>query len=277
MASAMTTKFPRTVLATSDPETLAAEILRALKYRVGKDPTVATPYDWLTRPSWSCATASSTTGWSSTQEAYDRREKRVYYLSLEFLIGRLMRDALSNHRADRRHARGAEVARRRPRRDRRPRAGRGARQWRPRPAGRLLHGIAWRRSTSRPMATASATCNGMFRQEISRRLAGRTAGDLAGARQSLGIRAPRERLRGRLRRHGRVDHDANGGAERYVWKPAERVLAVAFDTPIVGWRGKRVNTLRLWTAHADRSDPARRLQRRRPYRRAAPRATGPKR
>ncbi len=32
------------------------------------------------------------------------------------------------------------------------------------------------------------------------------------------------------------------------WKPAERVIATAFDTPIVGWRAKRVNTLRLWSA-----------------------------
>jgi len=35
---------------------------------------------------------------------------------------------------------------------------------------------------------------------------------------------------------------------RYVWKPAERVIATAFDTPVVGWRGQRVNTLRLWSA-----------------------------
>jgi starch phosphorylase len=34
------------------------------------------------------------------------------------------------------------------------------------------------------------------------------------------------------------------------WKPAEAVEAVAVDTPVVGWRGKRVNTLRLWTARA---------------------------
>ena len=32
------------------------------------------------------------------------------------------------------------------------------------------------------------------------------------------------------------------------WSPAEAVEAVAVDTPVVGWRGKRVNTLRLWTA-----------------------------
>src|SRR5690606_26163096 len=32
----------------------------------------------------------------STKETYAGQEKRVYYLSLEFLIGRLMRDAFSN-------------------------------------------------------------------------------------------------------------------------------------------------------------------------------------
>jgi starch phosphorylase len=43
-------------------------------------------------------------------------------------------------------------------------------------------------------------------------------------------------------------HEANGAEARYVWKPAERVIATAYDTPIVGWRGARVNTLRLWSA-----------------------------
>jgi starch phosphorylase len=37
---------------------------------------------------------------------------------------------------------------------------------------------------------------------------------------------------------------------RHVWKPAETVQAVAYDTPIVGWRGRHVNTLRLWSARA---------------------------
>ena len=35
-----------------------------------------------------------------------------------------------------------------------------------------------------------------------------------------------------------------------AWHPAEQVEASAVDTPVVGWRGKRVNTLRLWTASA---------------------------
>ena len=36
----------------------------------------------------------------------------------------------------------------------------------------------------------------------------------------------------------------------HVWHPAETVEAVGYDTPIVGWRGRHVNTLRLWSARA---------------------------
>jgi starch phosphorylase len=35
-----------------------------------------------------------------------------------------------------------------------------------------------------------------------------------------------------------------------IWKPAETIEAAAFDTHIVGWRGAHVNLLRLWSARA---------------------------
>src|SRR5690606_38814473 len=96
MAGIITSKLPRQILATSDPETLAAEILRALKYRGGKDMRVATPHDWLTA-SIKVVRDRIIDEWiKSTKDTYDQQEKRVYYLSLEFLIGRLMRDAFSN-------------------------------------------------------------------------------------------------------------------------------------------------------------------------------------
>ncbi|MBV8589143.1 MAG: glycogen/starch/alpha-glucan phosphorylase, partial [Acetobacteraceae bacterium] len=41
---------------------------------------------------------------------------------------------------------------------------------------------------------------------------------------------------------------AADGSHRYRWRPAEVVEAVAHDTPVVGWRGRHVNTLRLWNA-----------------------------
>jgi starch phosphorylase len=40
------------------------------------------------------------------------------------------------------------------------------------------------------------------------------------------------------------------GVIRRHWQPAETVQAVAHDIPVVGWRGRHVNRLRLWKAEA---------------------------
>ena len=86
----------RPLLQNPDPETLASEILKALRYRGGKDVTVATPHDWLTA-SIKVVRDRIVDQWiDSTKDSYERGAKRVYYLSLEFLIGRLTRDAFSN-------------------------------------------------------------------------------------------------------------------------------------------------------------------------------------
>src|SRR5690606_25039266 len=75
---------------------LADEIIRCLKYRVGKEPSVATRHDWLTA-SIKVVRDRVVDCWiESTRRAYEKGDKRVYYLSMEFLIGRLMRDAFSN-------------------------------------------------------------------------------------------------------------------------------------------------------------------------------------
>ncbi len=49
---------------------------------------------------------------------------------------------------------------------------------------------------------------------------------------------------------GPVEHVDDRGRDRAIWHPAETVEAMAYDTPIVGWRGQHVNALRLWSAHA---------------------------
>jgi len=38
---------------------------------------------------------------------------------------------------------------------------------------------------------------------------------------------------------------------KHFWHWAEGVRAIAYDTPVVGWRGASVNTLRLWRARAE--------------------------
>src|SRR5262249_23471724 len=54
---------------------------------------------------------------------------------------------------------------------------------------------------------------------------------------------------------GSVEHIEENGRDRAIWRPAETVRAIAYDTPIVGWRDQHVNGLRLWSARA--ADPLR--------------------
>ena len=239
----------RPILENSDPETLASEILKALKYRVGKDMTVATQYDWLTA-SIQVVRDRIIDHWiESTKEAYEQQEKRVYYLSLEFLIGRLMRDAFSNlglldNMRQALSTLGVEldvIAALEPD----AALGNGG-------LGRLAACFMESMATVNIPAHGYGIryANGMFRQEIS---------------DGWQVELPETWLehgnpweferRERSFEVGFGGHvesitSAHGRLERHVWKPTDRVVAVAYDTPVVGWRGNRVNTLRLWSAMA---------------------------
>jgi len=51
---------------------------------------------------------------------------------------------------------------------------------------------------------------------------------------------------------GRVEARSEGSRERFAWVDGETVMAMAYDTPIAGYRNDFVNTLRLWSAKATR-------------------------
>lgn len=89
-------ELPQPALRSSEPDQLAVEILERLKYRIGKDPKVAKPHDWLTAAILVVRDRITDKWMDSTRQTYATGAKRVYYLSLEFLIGRLMRDAMTN-------------------------------------------------------------------------------------------------------------------------------------------------------------------------------------
>ena len=214
----------------ADPEHLAREIVERLTYRVGKDPKVAKPHDWLQAAILIARDRAIEHWMEATRETYRPRHKRVYYLSLEFLIGRLMRDAVSNlgltepMRAalklldvdfDAIAELEADAA-----------LGNGG-------LGRLAACFM------ESMATVGVPAygygiryrHGLFRQEIMRRLAGRAARDLARARQPLGVRPARERLRGRLRRPGRVPRGERRRRRATSGSRRERVIATARRHP----------------------------------------------
>ena len=53
--------------------------------------------------------------------------------------------------------------------------------------------------------------------------------------------------------YGRVDQKTNGKGERaFAWAGFETVMAMAYDTPVAGYRNTTVNNLRLWSAKSTR-------------------------
>jgi starch phosphorylase len=61
---------------------------------------------------------------------------------------------------------------------------------------------------------------------------------------------PREDLVYQVGFGGEVRVIREGGRDQYKWMSAQQVQGVAYDMPIVGYGGKTVNTLRLWSAKA---------------------------
>jgi glycogen phosphorylase len=237
----------------AEPALLAKEIVDRLTYRVGKDPKVAKPHDWLQAVVLITRDRAIEYWMNATRTTYLEHEKRVYYLSLEFLIGRLMRDAVSNLGLtgamrealkllevdyDEIAELEADAA-----------LGNGG-------LGRLAACFM------ESMATVGVPAygygiryrHGLFRQEI-------VDGNQVELPETwLEHGNPWEFDRREAAYDicfgGRVEyHEPNGAEERFIWHPAERVKATAYDTPIVGWRAARVNTLRLWKA--DPIDPIR--------------------
>ncbi|MCZ8543120.1 glycogen/starch/alpha-glucan phosphorylase [Mesorhizobium qingshengii] len=246
MTRAMTSEALPPLLENPDPKTLATEVLMALKYRVGKDTTVATQYDWLTASIKVVRDRIVDRWMQATKEAYDQQEKRVYYLSLEFLIGRLMRDAFSNlglmdNMRDALSSLGVDldvIAALEPD----AALGNGG-------LGRLAACFMESMATVNIPAHGYGIryANGMFRQEIH------DGWQVELPETWLDHGNPWEFER-RERSFevgfgGSVESitSKDGRLERHVWKPTEHVLAVAYDTPVVGWRANRVNTLRLWS------------------------------
>jgi starch phosphorylase len=80
----------------TDAKTLRSEILDKLAYSVGKDPIVARKHDWLAATILTVRDRAIDRWMASTRGPYRTGAKRVYYLSLEFLIGRLLPDAMAN-------------------------------------------------------------------------------------------------------------------------------------------------------------------------------------
>ncbi len=227
---------------------LKAAVLAKLTYSVGKIPKVASQRDWFLAVAFATRDIVVDHWLPSTTRSYADGRKRVYYLSLEFLIGRLLFDAMTNlgiveAMTEALDELGVNLSELR----------------RVEPDAALGNGGLGRLAACfmDSMATLSIAAhgygirydNGLFRQIIHSGWQQETPEDwLANGNPweferpevsyAIGFGGWVEMV------HGEDDRT------RHIWHPAETVEAVGYDTPIVGWRGAHVNTLRLWSARA---------------------------
>jgi len=222
---------------------LEARILGALRHRVGKTERAAKPHDWYNAAVLALRDDIIDRWFESTSAAHEAGAKRVYYLSLEFLIGRLLRDALSNLGASRAMAAALEQH------------GLDLNALEElEPDAALGNGGLGRLAACFMESLASLDIpafgygiryiNGMFRQRIDEGW----QIELPETWLAHGNPWEFERRESAYRVGFGGEVVSDGGTVR--WVPAEVIEANAFDTPVVGWQGKRVNTLRLWSATA---------------------------
>jgi starch phosphorylase len=232
----------------SDVETLKRAFADHLQYSQGKDEHTATALDRYFAVAYAVRDRM-TRRWIQTQQAYYKRDaKRVYYLSLEFLMGRALENNLLN------------LGVQEPMRaaladlgldlsdllDQEPDAGLGNGG-----LGRLaacfLDSLA---TLGYPAYGYGIRYEfGIFDQEI---------------RNGYQIERPEEWLRfgsaWEIARpeyvvpvslYGRTEHGSDpSGQHAARWVDARHVLGMPYDVPIAGHRNGTVNTLRLWRARA---------------------------
>lgn len=232
--------LPRTAAAT-DAAVLRGATLDQLRYAIGKDPSAATLSDWRMALSRAVRDLIVDPWFETTRRIYAENRKRVYYLSIEFLIGRLLEDAIANLGLD-------EMAR-------------------------------------DAMSDLGVDYDALIDDEPDAALGNGGLGRLAAcfldsmstvgvAAYGYGIRYAHGLFRQGFEDGWQIEEAETWLRQSHVWEfersevtypvgfggvvaggrwtPEETVLAAAYDTPVPGWRGRWVNTLRLWSAQSVR-------------------------
>ncbi|MFI0414966.1 MAG: glycogen/starch/alpha-glucan phosphorylase [Candidatus Thiodiazotropha sp.] len=232
----------------SDPKDIQRSVSNHLVYTIGKDPYTATDHDWMMAFSH-VIRDRLIERWMETQRNFYRHDaKRVYYLSMEFLIGRSLINSLLNmdiHDActEALHKLGIELERLR-NLEHDAALGNGG-------LGRLaacfLDSIA---SLNIPGYGYGIRFEyGMFRQKIE-------DGCQVELPENWLIHDnpwefPRPEVSYRVRFGGRVmEYQDTTGRRHFDWIEGDVVIAQAYDTPIPGYKNDTVNNLRLWSAKA---------------------------
>ena len=225
------------------PNVLKADILRHLTFTIGKDAPNASVHDWRMALSYAMRDRIVEPWFASTRRTWAQDHKRVYYLSMEFLIGRILEDATVNLGLyDVAAEAMAEV-------------GQDIHDLiEDEPDAALGNGGLGRLAACFMESMATLGCpaygfgiryeHGLFRQRFEGGRQVETPEDWLNQTHPWEFARPEAAYT--IGFKGQVE--VRDGRE--VWQPGETVIAEAHDTPVVGWQGKWANTLRLWGAKA---------------------------
>ena len=243
----LTEAFEPASIERNDHEALRRYVANRLLYTIGKDPKTATKADWYAALA-RLARDKQIENWiETTRQQYGQKVKRVYYLSMEFLVGRALTNslmaidlydelatALAEGGIDLEEAREEEPD---------PGLGNGG-------LGRLaacfLDSMA---TTGLPSFGYGIRYDyGMFAQSIHDGYQVEQPDDWL----KLGNpwEFPRPQVTCPIKFGGWVEHDPERGA---LWHEAEKVMATAYDIIVPGYHTKTINTMRLWHARAAES------------------------
>lgn len=230
-----------------DPVVELREAIRAkLVYALGKTPESARDRDWFAATALALRDRIVDAFHGGTGGTVP--DKRVYYLSLEFLIGRLLSDAMNNL--------GLVETTKAALRD----LGVGLSDVEEaEPDAALGNGGLGRLAACFMESMASLSIpaigygirydHGIFRQSLEDGWQREAPETWLAEGNPWEFARPESTYR--IGFGGHVSTSAHGDQIRRHWQPAETVNAVAYDIPVIGWRGRHVNVLRLWKAEAD--------------------------
>lgn len=212
-----------------------------LAHSVGKTPDSASVTDWRLALSRAVRDKLITPWFDATHQTYAKDRKRVYYLSMEFLLGRILEDAVNNlgledeakAALDGFGVRFADVVGDEPD----AALGNGG-------LGRLAACFLDSLSCLGIPAYGYGIRyeHGLFRQSFQ------DGRQIEMAEDWLRHQHNWEFERAECLYDIGFGGDVSETGGRAVWTPSDIVMAQAYDTPVPGWQAKWTNTLRLWSA-----------------------------
>jgi len=234
----------------NDKHSFQHSLSNRLIYSMGKDPITATHRDWFHTAAYTVRERLIERWMETMRSYYESDSKRVYYLSMEFLIGRLFANSLQNLGVfdeckealcdlgmDIEHIRELEQD-----------AGLGNGG-----LGRLaacfLDSLA---TLSLPgYGYGIRYAYGMFNQRVENGYQVEHPDNWL--RYGNPWEFPRPEVLFPVKFGGRVVQFKDElGHDRFHWVDTEDVMAMAYDTPVPGYGTSTVNNMRLWSAKASR-------------------------